>query len=72
MITKQHWGVAGIYSGIVIAFLTYEIFNKIDPSYPPLVMRGWLDEKIPVIPIFVLPYLSFHILATSTLLLNSQ
>ncbi|CAB5074436.1 unannotated protein [freshwater metagenome] len=26
-------------------------------------MRGWLDEKIPVIPIFVVPYLSFHVLA---------
>ena len=63
MSTKQRWGVAGIYSGIVIAFITYEIFNKINPTYPPLIMRSWLDEKIPVIPIFVIPYLSFHILA---------
>lgn len=38
-------GVLGIYLGIVLAFLSYEVFNKIDPTYPPLVMRGWLDEK---------------------------
>ena len=63
MKNRQRWGVVGIYAGIVLAFITYEIFNKIDPSYPPLVMRGWLDEKIPVIPIFVVPYLSFHVLA---------
>ena len=63
---KQHYskfGVLGIYFGIVVAFLSYEVFNKIDPTYPPLVMRGWLDEKIPIISIFVIPYLSFHLLA---------
>jgi membrane-associated phospholipid phosphatase len=26
-------------------------------------MRGWLDARIPVVSIFVIPYLSFHILA---------
>ena len=52
-----------VYLGIILAFVSYEIFNKITPSYPPLIMRGWLDEKIPIIPIFVFPYLSFHILA---------
>ena len=26
-------------------------------------MRGWLDVKIPLVPIFVFPYLSFHVLA---------
>ncbi len=56
-------GVLGIYLGIVLAFLSYEVFNKIDPTYPPLVMRGWLDEKIPIVSIFVIPYLSFHLLA---------
>ena len=52
-----------VYIGIVLSFLTYEIFNKINPTYPPLIMRGWLDEKIPLIPIFIFPYLSFHLLA---------
>lgn len=52
-----------VYLGIILAFITYEIFNKIEPSYPPLIMRGWLDEKLPIVPIFVFPYLSFHILA---------
>jgi membrane-associated phospholipid phosphatase len=52
-----------VYIGIILSFLTYEIFNKINPTYPPLIMRGWLDEKIPLIPIFVFPYLSFHLLA---------
>jgi membrane-associated phospholipid phosphatase len=52
-----------VYLGIILAFISYEIFNKISPTYPPLIMRGWLDEKIPIIPIFVFPYLSFHILA---------
>lgn len=52
-----------VYLGIILAFISYEIFNKIEPSYPPLVMRGWLDEKLPIIPIFVFPYLSFHLLA---------
>ena len=47
-------GVLRIYLGIVLAFLSYEVFNKIDPTYPPLVMRGWLDEKIPIVSIFVL------------------
>ena len=52
-----------VYIGIILSFVTYEIFNKINPTYPPLIMRGWLDEKIPLIPIFVFPYLSFHLLA---------
>ncbi len=26
-------------------------------------MKGWLDEKIPVVSIFVIPYVSFHLLA---------
>ncbi|CAB4775885.1 unannotated protein [freshwater metagenome] len=60
---KQKIAVAGIFAGIILAFVTYELFNKAHYSYPPLVMRGWLDEKIPVISIFVVPYLSFHLLA---------
>lgn len=52
-----------VYLGIIISFISYEVFNKMNPSYPPLIMRGWLDEKIPIIPIFVFPYLSFHVLA---------
>ncbi len=52
-----------VFLGIVLAFASYELFNKATYSYPPLVMRGWLDAKIPVISIFVVPYLSFHLLA---------
>jgi membrane-associated phospholipid phosphatase len=52
-----------VFIGIVLAFITYELFNKATYSYPPLIMRGWLDEKIPVVSVFVVPYLSFHLLA---------
>ena len=61
--TSDKVKIFSVYLGIILAFITYEIFNKIEPSYPPLVMRGWLDEKLPIVPIFVFPYLSFHILA---------
>lgn len=60
---RQRWGVALVFLGIVLAFLTYEIFNKATYSFEPLIMKGWLDEKIPVVSIFVIPYLSFHVLA---------
>lgn len=52
-----------VFLGIVLAFISYELFNKAHYSYPPLVMKGWLDERIPVVSIFVIPYLSFHLLA---------
>lgn len=61
--SRQKLGVALVFAGIVLAFLTYEIFNKAHYSYEPLIMKGWLDEKIPVVSIFVIPYLSFHLLA---------
>ena len=61
--TSDKVKIFSVYLGIILAFITYEIFNKIEPSYPPLVMRGWLDEKLPIVPIFVFPYLSFHVLA---------
>jgi hypothetical protein len=56
-------GVLGVYLGIILVFLSYELFNKMNPSFPPLIMRGWLDVKIPILPIFVISYLSFHVLA---------
>ena len=52
-----------VYVGMILAFVSYEAFNKHHYSYPPIVMRGWLDEKIPIVSIFVIPYLSFHVLA---------
>ncbi len=55
--------VFSIFIGIILAFITYEIFNKATYSYEPLIMKGWLDAKIPIVSIFVVPYLSFHILA---------
>lgn len=60
---KEKLTVYLVFAGIVLAFVTYEIFNKATYSYEPLIMKGWLDAKIPVISIFVVPYLSFHILA---------
>ncbi len=60
---KEKLSVYLVFAGIVLAFVTYEIFNKATYSYEPLIMKGWLDAKIPVISIFVVPYLSFHILA---------
>ena len=60
---KEKLSVYLVFVGIVLAFLTYEIFNKATYSYEPLIMKGWLDAKIPVVSIFVVPYLSFHILA---------
>lgn len=61
--SREKLGVFLVFLGIVLAFVTYEIFNKAHYSYEPLIMKGWLDEKIPVISIFVIPYLSFHLLA---------
>lgn len=55
--------VFAIYAGIIFAFISYEFFNKLKPISDPIIMEGWLDKKIPVIPIFTIPYLSFHILA---------
>lgn len=52
-----------IYAGIIFAFITYEFFNKLTPISTPIVMEGWLDKKIPIISIFTIPYLSFHVLA---------
>ena len=60
---KEKLSVYLVFVGIVLAFITYEIFNKATYSYEPLIMKGWLDAKIPVVSIFVVPYLSFHILA---------
>lgn len=60
---KEKFSVYLVFVGIVIAFVSYEIFNKATYSYEPLIMKGWLDAKIPVVSIFVVPYLSFHILA---------
>ena len=55
--------VIAIYAGIIFAFITYEFFNKLTPISTPIVMEGWLDKKIPIISIFTIPYLSFHVLA---------
>ncbi|CAB4656838.1 MAG: phosphatase PAP2 family protein [Actinobacteria bacterium] len=60
---NEKYSVYGIFFGIILAFVSYELFNKATYSYEPLVMRGWLDAKIPVVSIFVIPYLSFHLLA---------
>ncbi len=63
VVTKQNLQVWSVFIGIVLAFVSYELFNKASYSYSPLIMKGWLDAKIPVISIFVIPYLSFHLLA---------
>ena len=60
---REKWIVALSYSAIILVFLSYEFFNKLTPSYKPLVMSGLVDPHIPTISIFVIPYLSFHILA---------
>lgn len=60
---SEKMAIGLVYLGIILAFVSYEIFNKATYNYEPLIMKGWLDEKIPVISIFVVPYLSFHILA---------
>ena len=55
--------VIGVYVGIVLAFASYEYFNKMTPVHPPLIMRSWVDSHLPLAPVFVIPYLSFHLLA---------
>ena len=55
--------IFAIYFGIAFSFLTYEFFNKLTPISQPIVMEGWLDKKIPVLTVFTIPYLSFHLLA---------
>lgn len=61
--SKEKVGVWAIFAGIALAFVSYEIFNKATYTYEPLIMKGWLDAKIPIVSIFVVPYLSFHVLA---------
>ena len=61
--SKEKLSVWAVFVGIILAFITYELFNKAHYSYQPLIMRGWLDAKIPIVSIFVVPYLSFHLLA---------
>ena len=46
---KEKLSVYLVFAGIVSAFVTYEIFNKATYSYEPLIMKGWLDAKIPVV-----------------------
>ena len=60
---KERISVITVFLGIVLAFVTYEIFSKATYSYEPLIMKGWLDAKIPIVSVFVVPYLSFHIRA---------
>lgn len=60
---KRSLKICGMYLLIVLAFVSYEIFNKASYAYAPLVMRGWADEKLHIISPFVIPYISFHILA---------
>ena len=60
---KEKASVYLVFLGIVLAFVSYEIFNKATYNYQPLIMKGWLDAKIPIVSIFVVPYLSFHVLA---------
>jgi membrane-associated phospholipid phosphatase len=62
MLSKKDLQVLSVFLGIILAFMSYELFNKAHYSYAPIIMEGWLDKKIPIISIFVIPYLSFHIL----------
>jgi len=55
--------VVAMYLGVFGAFLTYEVFNKAHYTFAPLVMRGWLDAQLPIVSPFVIPYISFHVLA---------
>ena len=49
-----------VFIGIAAAMASYEFFNKSTPIGEPLIMKAWLDEHMPLIPMFVVPYLSFH------------
>jgi membrane-associated phospholipid phosphatase len=61
--SKRFITIALVYAGILLAFASYEYFNKITPNHPPLVMRSWVDAQLPLVPVLVIPYLSFHLLA---------
>ncbi|MEY5145443.1 MAG: hypothetical protein RL745_812 [Actinomycetota bacterium] len=52
--------IALVFVGIAAAMASYEFFNKTSPIGEPLIMKAWLDEQIPLVPAFVVPYLSFH------------
>jgi hypothetical protein len=53
--TKQHW-LGVLYLALAVG--TYEVLNHIGRSHL-IDISTPLDEQIPVIPIFVIPYLSF-------------
>lgn len=55
--------IALIFGGIAAAMASYFFFNRLDPLSEPLVMKTWVDEHLPLVPAFVVPYLSFHVLA---------
>lgn len=52
-----------IFGGIAIAMASYFFFNRLQPRSEPLLMNTWVDENLPLVPVFVVPYLSFHWLA---------
>ena len=52
-----------MFAGIAAAMASYFFFNRMAPLSEPLHMNTWVDEHIPIVPVFVVPYLSFHVLA---------
>lgn len=52
-----------VFTGIAAAMASYFFFNRLTPLSEPLLMNTWVDEHMPIVPVFVVPYLSFHVLA---------
>lgn len=52
-----------VFAGIAAAMGSYFFFNRLTPLSEPLHMNTWVDEHMPIVPVFVVPYLSFHVLA---------
>lgn len=63
MTRRQSFYVVAMYVAVILAFVSYEIFNKATYTYPPLIMSGWADEHLAIVSPFVIPYISFHVLA---------
>jgi membrane-associated phospholipid phosphatase len=52
-----------VFAGIAAAMASYFLFNRLTPLSEPLHMNTWVDQHLPIVPVFVVPYLSFHVLA---------
>ena len=48
------------FGAVALAVASYFYLNQIEPLSKPLRLDTWIDRKIPFLPAFVVPYITFH------------